>query len=464
MLQSQIRDVFETIKSRSIDLRSETLAIRKNKLKRLEKWILKNRARIQMAVGADLQKPKEETDISEIFVVLSEIRQARIHLKSWNKSKKVPPSLAYLGTKAKVKYEPKGACLVISPWNFPFLLAVSPLVSAMAAGNTVILKPSEYSPHTSGLLMEMCNEVFDGNEVRVILGGVPEAQELLSLPFDHIFFTGSTKVGKIVMAAAARNLSSVTLELGGKSPTIIDKSANIKDAAQKIAWSKWQNAGQVCVAPDYLLVQESVKEILVEELMIQSERIYGNKYNYTGIISRDHHNRINDLMADAIEKGAEIEFGGKSDRKNLRFSPTLLSGVSLDMSLMKEEIFGPILPLLTFNEEDEPIKFINAYEKPLALYIFSKNESFIKKVVQQTSSGTLAINDAVIQFAHPRLPFGGVNHSGIGKAHGFSGFKAFSNEKSILQQRIGHTVSKTIYPPYTKLKKFIINFMLKYLR
>lgn len=460
--KSHIRDLFEQVKSHSIHLRSSTVSDRKKQLKKLEKWVLNHRTEIHKAVYKDLQKPPQETDITEVFVVLSEIRKASKHLQSWMMPKPAATSITYIGTKAYTHYEPKGACLIIAPWNYPFQLAVGPMVSAIAAGNTVIIKPSEFSENTSELILKMCAELFKPEEVSVVLGAVEESQELLSLPFDHIFFTGSPQVGKIVMEAAAKHLTSVTLELGGKSPTIVDKSANIKDAAKKIAWGKWLNAGQVCIAPDYLFVHEDVKERLVEELVIQSEKLYGNAETYGALISRHHHNRINDLMADAIDKGADIEFGGKSDRENLRFTPTLLSSVSRQSRVMEEEIFGPILPLLTYQDIEEVIAFINQKPKPLSLYVFSSKTSIVDLVKKKTSAGMMTINDVVLQFAHPNLPIGGVNNSGIGKAHGHTGFIAFSNEKAIVKQRIGFTMAKTVYPPYSSLKKFMIDFMVKY--
>ncbi len=462
LAQSRIRELFENCKKRSVELRTSTLAHRKSNLKNLENWILKNRAEIHMAVYRDLQKPTQETDVTEVFVVLSEIRKARRSLRSWMLPERVGNSLVFIGTKAETYPEPKGACLIISPWNFPFQLAIGPLVSALAAGNSVIIKPSEYSEHTSNLIKKMCDELFDTDEVGVVTGAVEESQELLSLPFDHIFFTGSPAVGKIVMAAAAKNLASVTLELGGKSPTIVDETANIKDAATKISWGKWLNAGQVCIAPDYLLVHEKVKQELIEELVVQSTKLYEGEENYAAIISREHHNRINDLMADAIQKGADLEFGGKSDRTNLRFTPTLLSNVSTSSRIMEEEIFGPILPLITFQSLDEVVDIINQKEKALALYIFSKSKRNIKRIKKETSSGMMGINETILQFIHPNLPIGGVNNSGIGKAHGYDGFLAFSNRKAVLKQRIGFTIPKLIYPPFNRFKDFIIDFMIKY--
>lgn len=461
-IQTQIRDAFERSRTKSKELRGSTVKERKQKLKKLEEWILSHRKEIHNALYLDLQKPQQEADLTETFVILSEIRKARKELRSWMMPKRVGNSLVYMGSKSESYPEPKGVCLIIAPWNYPFQLAIAPLVSSIAAGNTTIIKPSEFSENTSLLIKKLCDEVFRQDEVSVVLGAVEESQELLSLPFDHIFFTGSPQVGKIVMQAAAKHLTSVTLELGGKSPTIVDESASIKDAAEKIAWGKWLNAGQVCIAPDYLLVHENVKDKLVEELVVQSEKLYGEEKNYSAIISRSHHNRINDLMADAIEKGADIEFGGKSDRAKLRFTPTLLSNVTMSTRVMEEEIFGPILPMLTYTDLDQALQIIDSKEKPLALYVFSKNEKVIQRVKKETTSGMMAINETVIQFGHPNLPIGGVNNSGIGKAHGYTGFLAFSNEKAILRQRIGATMAKTIYPPFGKIKNLTIEFMIKY--
>ncbi|MEM9896480.1 MAG: aldehyde dehydrogenase family protein [Bacteroidota bacterium] len=461
-VQSQIRGAFDAIKEESLSLRTSTVTQRKKKLRKLHDWILKNRAAIQEALHADLNKPRQESDLTEILMVLSEIRKVNSSLKRWMKPKKEETSLTYLGTSAKTYYEPKGACLIIAPWNYPFQLAVGPLISAIAAGNSVIVKPSEFSEHTSLLIQKMCEELFHPSEVSVVLGAVEETQELLSLPFDHIFFTGSPKVGKIIMEAASRHLSSVTLELGGKSPTIIDESATLKDAASKIAWGKWQNAGQICVAPDFLFVHESKYDEFLEYLTLAVTKFYEPPNDYARIISREHHNRINDLMADAIELGADIYFGGKSDRKNLKFSPTALTNVSKETRIMEEEIFGPILPVLKYSDLTEVVDYINQKPKPLALYLFSNKRKNIDRIKKETSSGMFTINDVVLQFTHPHLPIGGVNNSGIGKAHGHYGFLAFSNEKAVLQQRVGFTMAKTIYPPYSKMKNFIIDLMVKY--
>jgi len=461
--QTRIHELFENAKAHSISLRTSNVKERKKHLTNLQNWILKNRQEIKEAVFKDLSKPPEETDITEILVVLNEIKEVKRNLSSWMSKGHLTGGLLYLGTRTHVHYEPKGVCLIISPWNFPFQLAMGPVISALAAGNTLILKPSEHSHHTSALLAKMFDEVFDPKLASVVEGGVPESQELLKLPFNHIFFTGSPEIGKVVMGAAAKNLASVTLELGGKSPVIVDKTASIKDAAQKIVWGKYMNAGQVCIAPDYMIVHKSIKNQLLDEMSLQVDKQYGKQENYAAIININHHNRINDLMTDAIEKGANIEFGGKSKRDKLRFSPTALTGFTRDARILKEEIFGPILPVLSFEDLDDVVKIINEQPKALSLYMFSNSRKNIKKIKKETSAGMMVINETVFQFAHPSMPFGGVNNSGIGKSHGKAGFMAFSNAKGVMRQVRGLTTIKLLYPPYSVLKRKLINIVLKYL-
>lgn len=443
-------------------LRLEKAKDRKKKLKKLRSWILENRSKIQVAIYEDFKKSAEEVDISEIYPVLTEIRVAINNLTEWMSPMSFSPNMTYLGTSAQIYFEPKGTCLIISPWNYPFNLTVGPMVSAIAAGNTMMIKPSEYTPHTSELIEKMTEELFNEEEAKVFQGDYKISGELLELPFDHIFFTGSPRVGKIVMEAASKNLTSVTLELGGKSPTIVDETANLKDAAEKISWGKWLNAGQTCVAPDYLFVQENIRDKFLDELKRATDKIYAKKDQYTGIVNEAHFKRINEWIMDAMEKGAKLEYGGSKDDDNLKIDPIILSEVGNDATIMEEEIFGPILPVLSFSDLDEVIDYINQHPKPLALYHFSSRKSYIDQVKRETSAGTMCINDCVLQFSHPELPFGGVNNSGIGKAHGHHGFLAFSNEKSVLKQRTGLTMAKTLYPPFDSLKKRVINLMIKY--
>ncbi len=453
-----MKEIFTRQQARALQLRTESIANRRKRLKLLEEWVLANRLLIQDALAKDFQKVPQETDLSETYVALTEIRQALKHLRRWSDPRPAAPNMPFWGTKSYVQYEPKGVCLIISPWNFPFQLALGPLISALAAGNTVILKPSEYTPATAALLNAMMEELFTDDLVMVIQGDASVAQDLLSLPFNHIFFTGSPHVGKIVMKAAAANLASVTLELGGKSPVFIDESANINDTAQKLAWAKWMNSGQTCTAPDYVLVHEKVKDELLQKLKVYSEKFYGGGGKMTGIINEKHRQRLTDMIQEAKDLGAVQHFGQAGEG----IAPTVLTNVATESSLLKEEIFGPVLPITEFRHLDDAIARVNKGEKPLALYVFSKNRRNIKKLLKETSSGSVAINDAVLQFGHPELPFGGVNNSGFGKSHGESGFRTFSNEKSVLHQRIGLTMAKTLYPPYSFVKNKTIDLLLRF--
>lgn len=449
--------------------RKSTSEERKAKLLKLRSWIQGHQQEIRDALWNDFRKPATETDLSEIFPVTSEINHALKNLSSWMKPKSVPTPLAMLGTKAKIWHEPKGTSLIISPWNYPFNLTIGPLVSALAAGCTATIKPSELSPATSNLIKEMIHELFDPSEVMVILGEAAVSQKLLALPFDHIFFTGSPQVGKIVMKAAAEHLTSVTLELGGKSPALIDDTADLNDAAGKIIWGKFVNCGQTCIAPDYILVPEAHKERLVMEMKVFLQKFYDPDYkgishsgDYARIINKRHFTRIKNLLLDAMEKGATLEFGGNAEESDLFFEPTILSGITSEMDVIQEEIFGPILPIVTYKSMEEAIELINSKPKPLALYYFGKNPSTSKKVLKETSSGNAVINDCVLHFLHNELPFGGVNNSGIGKSHGYYGFLAFSNEKGVLKQRVGYNNVTLLRPPYGIKAKQIIASLIKW--
>lgn len=376
--------------------------------------------------------------------------------------------IALLSTKSWIQYEPRGVVLIIAPWNYPFELNVAPLISAITAGNCVIIKPSELAKHTSILIVRMITELFPENEVAVFEGEKEVSIELLKHPFDHIFFTGSTAVGKKVMEAAAKNLSTVTLELGGKSPTIVDKSANLKDAAEKIIWSKFMNCGQTCIAPDYLLVHKSVSKQFSIHLKNSIQKFYVNSNtdsstfkDYACIINKNHYNRLKNVLEETVKSGANIDIGGELNENAKFISPTILSNISTDSKIMAEEIFGPILPIVEYEDTKEAIAFINKKPKPLALYIFCNDKITVDTILTNTSSGGVCINDAVIYFSQINLPFGGVNASGMGRAHGFHGFKTFSNEKAVLKQG-RFSPLKLIYPPYTKRVQKIVDLMLKY--
>lgn len=447
----------------SFELRKSSISDRKQKLRHLIKWISAHQLDLHEAEYLDLRKPQDEVNVTELYPLISEARQTIAHLSSWASPKTVKSSLSYFGTRSSIHYEPKGTSLIIAPWNYPLLLAIGPLISAIAAGCTVILKPSEFTPATNKVLLRMITELYDEREVTMVEGEADVSSALLAFPFDHIFFTGSPQVGKIVMAAAAKNLSSVTLELGGKSPTIVDETAAVKDAALKLSWAKWTNAGQTCVAPDYLFVHETVKDQFIKEFISATRRMYGQKDNYASIINEKHFDRLNETIADALDKGAKLIEGGKVSSETLDIQPIVMEDIADDMRLMNEEIFGPILPIKTYSDLDEVIDFVNQRPKPLALYLFSRSKKNKQWILEQTSSGSLVFNDSVLHFGHPHLAVGGVNNSGIGKAHGHAGFLAFSHEKSVMSQQIGLTVASTVRPPYSTLKKKLIQFMLKYL-
>lgn len=464
----QINRVFTALKLESVELRKEESGDRKKRLLALRAWIKANRPAIQQAIYNDFHKHAAEVDTTEIFPALDEIRSALDNLDRWSKPKKVDAPLTMIGTRSQILYEPKGLCLIISPWNYPFNLSVGPLTSAIAAGNNVILKPSENTPHTSSLIKKMSEEVFDQKIVTVLEGGPEVSQALLKLPFDHIFFTGSPGIGKMVMKAAAENLTSVTLELGGKSPAIVTPSASIKNAAQRIAVTKFINNGQTCIAPDYVMVHESVATTFIDELKKHVQKSFSDNgksiyksASYARIVNQKHFDRLNALLRDAIEKGAKLELSGPVEQSERFIHPMILSKVSHESHVMEEEIFGPILPVITYSSLDEAITIINKKPKPLALYIFGSNSNELHRVKQETSSGSVCINDCAIQFLHHNLPFGGVNNSGIGKSHGYYGFLAFSNEKPLVRQRGGLTTFGFFYPPYTPRVQKMINWLLK---
>jgi len=444
------------------------ITIRLQKLRNLERWILAHRSDICDAVYADFKKPVPETESQEIYVVLSELRHAIRNLKKWMKPRKVRRTLPLLTHQGRIEYVPKGVVLIISTWNYPFMLTIGPLISAIAAGNRIIMKPSEFSVHTSRLVKQMISELYPTEEIEVICGHKEVAAQLLEYPFDHIFFTGSSAVGKIVMSAAAKNLTSVTLELGGKSPAIIDPSANLEDAAEKIIWGKFLNAGQSCVAPDYLLVPENKQTQILDLLKLNIQKYYGKEEVHQGgspdmaaIIDDRHFQRLKVLLEDAIQNGATIEAGGIKKNNDRCIPPTLLSQVRPGSQIMQEEIFGPILPIIPYQSLPKAIEYINERGKPLAVYIFSRDNKAIRKVFAQTSSGGGGINELVIQFIHPNLPFGGVRESGFGNAHGFFGFKTFSHEKAYIKGRSWSPL-KLLYPPFTEWKRKIIDILIRY--
>jgi aldehyde dehydrogenase (NAD+) len=434
------------------------------KLERIKNWIFAHQQDIRVALYEDLRKPVPESDLMEIYVVISEIRHIIRHLKKWMKPVPVQRMVTLPTASAYMIYEARGNVLIISPWNYPFMLATGPLVSAIAAGNCIVLKPSELAPQTSRLIKLMVTDLFPEEEVAVREGDKEVATELLQYPFDHVFFTGSTRIGKIVMHAAAKTLASLTLELGGKSPVIVDETAEIKDAARKICWGKFINCGQSCVAPDYILVHESKYSALLAQLKQEIEHAYAGEkgsLHYSRVINAQHYTRLMDMLAECRQRGATIECGGEGEEQEFYIEPTLLTGVPLDSTMMNEEIFGPLLPVLKYNRLEEALDLVNRQEKPLALYIFSRKEKNIKEILARSTAGGTCINDTVSQFIHLNLPFGGVGQSGMGSAHGFFGFKTFSHERAILHNN-KYSPLRIFYPPYTPFVEKCISILMRY--
>ena len=418
------------------------------------------------ALSADLGKSRTEALLAEIYGVKAETNFAIKNLSSWMKTKRVSSPLAISFTKSWVKPEPKGNVLIISPWNYPIMLCLNPLIAAISSGNTAVVKPSELTPASGKLVKKLIEKTFSSDEVAVFLGEKDLAEKLLELPFNHIMFTGSPRVGKLVMRAAAKNLAGVTLELGGKSPVIVDKYANIKDAAWKIAFYKFANAGQTCTAPDYVLCDRSVFDDLVIALQKNMSQFFANGIDeaikdYCSIANEHHFNRLKSALNDAVSNGAEIACGGETSQSGLYFSPAVLTGVNYDNPIMHEEIFGPILPIVKVQNLEESISYINDNEKPLALYLFSNKSSVHNKVLKTTSSGGMVINDCVLHHMNPNLPFGGINNSGVGSYHGKFGFDACSHHKAVLKSS-SMSPFKIMLAPYTKPKETLANLIKKY--
>jgi acyl-CoA reductase-like NAD-dependent aldehyde dehydrogenase len=429
---SPISDIIQQQRQFFATGRTKDVAFRLEQLKRLKQAILDNQTAILEAVNADLNKPEFEAYATEIGVV-REIDYAIKHLKSWVKPKKVSTSIEQFPSSACIYPEPLGVVLIISPWNYPFQLMISPLVGAIAAGNCAILKPSELAANTSRIVTQITEKTFDPSYITSIEGGVETSQELLAEKFDHIFFTGGTKIGQLVMEAAAKHLTPVTLELGGKSPCIVDSNVHIEHAAKRIAWGKFINAGQTCIAPDYLLVDRTIKNDLLTSIKQCIQEFYGDdpakSPDYGRIINQRHFERLASFLSEG-----QPYIGGQTNPEERYIAPTVIDGVDWDAPVMEEEIFGPILPVLEYSDLSDAIAKINARPKPLALYIFSKDQQKQERVLQETSSGGVCINDTVMQVGVSELPFGGVGSSGIGSYHGKASFDTFSHRKSVLKR------------------------------
>ena len=444
------RAFFATGKTKSYDFRVA-------QLHKLLGLIQEHDQLILDAVHADLRKPAIEAYGSEVLGAISEIKYVLKHLKAWMKPQKVGTPINLFPSSSYIYTEPLGVVLIIAPWNYPFALTIQPLIGAIAAGNCTILKPSEHAPHTSSAIAKIINNNFDPNFITAIEGGIETNQALLAEKVDHIFFTGGTAIGKIVMEAAAKHLTPVTLELGGKSPCIVDSTSNLDITAKRIIWGKFYNAGQTCVAPDYLLVQKDIKPVLIEKLVAYVKTFFGENPQQSPDFARIVNDRQFDRLVNLLDEG-KILIGGKSDKCDRYIAPTLIDQVSPNSKIMAEEVFGPILPILEYDQLSDAIAFVNAQPKPLALYFFSSNKQNQERILQETSYGGGCFNDMILHLGNPELPFGGVGHSGMGSYHGKASFDTFSHRKSVLKNSFRFDL-KWRYPPYTMtidaLKKFI---------
>jgi len=464
-MEQKIDLIFKAQQAYKYTLRKNNAADRIAKLRDLKTAILKHEDKVYKALQSDLRKSNFESAVTELIFIYGEIDFAIKNLSGWMSPKRIGKTLSNPFAKNRIYYEPKGVCLIIAPWNYPFQLTMSPLISAIAAGNCAIVKPSELSPATSKVVHQIINDAFEEEEIACFEGNANVSTALLKLPFDHIFFTGSTAIGKVVMEAAAKNLTSVTLELGGKSPTIIDQKVDLAKAAEKIVWGKLVNSGQTCIAPDYVFVHEQQLDEFIGLYKAAATKMYFktddkiDPKSYGKIISSKHFERLKGLVDEAVEKGARIDFGGTFDANSQTINPVVLSKISKDAKVMEEEIFGPILPIITYTDLDEVMAQINAKSKPLALYIFSKSHKNIKYIIKNTSAGGTCVNDVLIHISNPKLPFGGVNGSGMGSSHGFFGFKNFSHERAVMFQR-SIDFNKMIYPPYTG-KEWVLKMLKK---
>jgi aldehyde dehydrogenase (NAD+) len=446
----RLRDGFRSGVVREIDQRRQ-------QLRQLRALLVEQEDRLVDALVADLGKPRIEAYTTEIAFTINEIDHTMKHLDAWTAPAKVKMPLQFKPGSAHLHPEPLGTVCIIAPWNYPVQLLFAPLIPALAAGNTAVLKPSEVTPTVAATVEELVPRYFADRTVAVVTGAVDETTALIAERFDHIFYTGNGKVGRIVMRAAAEHLTPVTLELGGKSPAIVAADADIAVAAKRIAWAKFLNAGQTCVAPDYVLVDEAVEDELTSALADAVTAMYGvdpyRSADYARIVNEHHHDRLMRLLADGGYDATVI--GGTGDRTERYLAPTVLAGVKPDAAVMDDEIFGPILPVLPVGDVDEAIRFVNGRDKPLALYAFSRDDDVLARVVSRTTAGGVTLNHAVLHLAVPDLPFGGVGASGMGAYHGKAGFDTFSHRKSVLSKPSWPDPA-LLYPPYTSLKQKII--------
>ena len=459
MTETEIRQIVENQRTYFYTGATLPLSHRIEALKKIQSYILTHEAEIGKAIRKDLGKSDFESYMCETGLVLSEITYMLKHIRSFAKEKNVLTPLAQFHSRSFKKPSPYGVALIMSPWNYPFLLTIDPLIDALAAGNTVVLKPSAYSPYTSAVIQSMIEECFDTRYVAVITGGRAENTCLLNEHFDYIFFTGSQTVGKEVMRHAAAHLTPVTLELGGKSPCIVEESANIKLAARRIVFGKYLNCGQTCVAPDYIYCDRKIKDQLLAEIKRQIKRQFRSEpltnKNYGKIINEKHFDRITKLI-----DSSKVVFGGKCDHTTLKIEPTVMDHVTFDDAVMQEEIFGPILPILTYDSLDQAIHKINSMPHPLALYVFTSDKTAARKVTARCGFGGGCINDTIIHLATSEMGFGGFGESGMGSYHGKDGFRTFSHYKSIVDKKTWLDLPMR-YQPYRNVNEKLIHLFLK---
>ncbi|MGN0003922.1 MAG: aldehyde dehydrogenase family protein [Sphingobacterium composti] len=437
---------------------------RVNLLKRLKYLILNKEDQIKEAIYKDFRKSFIETETTEILASILEINHLIKNLRKWARPKSVGSSLIFATTSAKLIYEPKGNTLIITPWNYPFQLPIVHLVASVAAGNTTILKLSEFTPHINQVIKDILSDIFEPNHVAVIDGAVEETTHLLNQKFDHIHFTGSPTVGKIIMKAAAKHLTDITLELGGKSPVFIDKNINIKEVVRNLIWAKFINMGQTCIAPDYLLVDKAIEKEFDAALKEEIKNAFGDKAieskDLARIINQKQYDRLLGYFDELENTQTEWVVKGEHDKSTLFIHPTVLKNFPQNAKIMQDEIFGPILPIIYYTDVNEALKFVAEKEKPLALYVFSKQREYVDYILNNTTAGGTTINDAMLHIMHPNLPFGGVNNSGIGQSLGLYGFKSFSHERAVLRANF-FPMSKFFWYPYNSKTKQVLNLIKK---
>ena len=450
--------IADTLRSTYDSGRTRPLAWRRHQLEQMVRMLTEHEAEFSDALRIDLGKPAVEGYITDIAFVIGEVESMIKNLSRWNRPERVGSPIVTMPARSRLIPEPLGVVLVIAPWNYPIQLLLVPVAGAVAAGNAVVMKPSEVSAATSAVLARFVPQYLDPSAIAIVEGGVPETTDLLSQHFDHIFYTGNGTVGRVVMAAAVANLTPVTLELGGKSPVIIDRSANLRVAARRVAWGKWLNAGQTCVAPDHVLVDRSVHDAFIEELRGAITEFYGTdphaSDSYGRIVSPRHLDRLQSLLA-----GGTVAIGGEVVADERYIAPTVLVDVDLDSQVMQEEIFGPILPIIPVDGVDEAITFINARPHPLALYAFAQDRAVIDAVLARTTAGGVTVNGTIMHLTNPNLPFGGIGESGMGGYHGRAGVRVFQHMKPVLSRSTKLDPSLA-YPPYTDRKAKIFRRVL----